>query len=69
MQCRHYHAAIDEIAASKGVSREMCKRALIAWFRAESEEPVPALSREWDKRTASAFTDWVYAWQADAQQK
>ena len=69
-----YHAIIGEIAASRNVSRELAKRVMVAKFRAECHDDphlmalwngVDERTRDFPKGLASAFTDWLYAWQAE----
>jgi len=72
-QEKHYHAIIGEIAAERNVSRELCKRVMVAKFKAECMEDdrlrelwegVDDQTRDFPKGLASAFTDFLYAWQA-----
>ena len=73
-QQSHYHSIIGEIAAERKVSRELCKRVMVAKFRADClDDPhlmalwngVDDQTRDFPKGLASAFTDWLYAWKAE----
>ena len=74
-QEKHYHAIIGEIAKSRDVSPELCKRVMVAKFRAECMdddrlrelwEGVDDQTRDFPKGLASAFTDFLYAFQANS---
>ncbi len=69
-----YHAIIGEIALARGVSRELCKRVMVARFKVECMEDdrlrelwerVDDQTRDFPKGLASAFTDFLYAFQAN----
>ena len=69
-----YHAIIGEIALDRKVPREVAKRVMVAKFKADClDDPhlmalwngVDDQTRDFPKGLASAFTDWLYAWQAE----
>jgi hypothetical protein len=73
-QQSHYHSIIGEIALARNVGREVCKRVMVAKFKAECmDDPhlmalwngVDDQTRDFPKGLASAFTDWLYAWQVE----
>lgn len=73
-QQEHYHAIIGEIALARQVPRELAKRVLVVKFKAECFEDdrlrelwngVDDQTRDFPKGLASAFTDFLYAWQVD----
>lgn len=69
LQCKHMHAAIDEIARDHGIGRAPAKEQLYAHFAAAVEYPVPSSSRDWDTRINADFVDFCYSVVAHAQQK
>lgn len=69
-----YHAIIGEIALARGTDRELTKRVMVAKFKAECHgDPhlmalwngVDDQTRDFPKGLASAFTDYLYSWQAE----
>jgi len=73
-QEKHYHAIIGEIAVDRKVPRELAKRVMVAKFKADClDDPhlmalwngVDDQTRDFPKGLASAFVDWLLAWQVE----